>query len=168
MGIIDIVLGGLLGFGCYKGIKNGLFVEVASLVSFIIGVFLAIKFSYVIKSMMENVVSWSPKTMQITSFVITLIIVVVVIHLSAKVFTKIADFAYLGWINKLAGALFAMLKTALLLGIILSLFVKININDMLISKEKQENSLLFQPILKTSEFVLPVLKDWFEEVKEVV
>lgn len=164
MGIIDIVLSGLLGYGCYKGIKNGLFVELASLVSFVLGVYLAIKFSYVTQSFLEGMVDWSPKTIQVMSFVLTLIVVVVGIHLLAKIFTKIADFAFLGWVNKLAGAFFALLKTALLLGIVLSLFQKVNVNDMLVSKEKQENSLLFNPIMATADFVLPVVKNWFEDL----
>lgn len=36
MGFIDIVLGALLAYGLYKGLKNGLFVELASLISFFI------------------------------------------------------------------------------------------------------------------------------------
>ena len=51
MDIIDIFLGCALGFGAYKGIKNGLFVELASLISFFVGVFMAIKFSSVVAIM---------------------------------------------------------------------------------------------------------------------
>lgn len=36
---------------------------------------------------------------------------------------------------------------------------------MLISKETQENSLLFNPVLKTSEVLTPMLTDWFEVLK---
>ena len=35
MGFIDIIIGALLVFGFYKGFKNGLFVELASLVVFL-------------------------------------------------------------------------------------------------------------------------------------
>nr|WP_321539620.1 CvpA family protein [Flavobacterium piscinae] len=46
---MDIVIGIVLIIGLYSGIKNGLFVEIASIISFILGVFLAIKFSYLAK-----------------------------------------------------------------------------------------------------------------------
>ena len=72
MGLIDIVLGALLVFGFYKGFKNGLFVELASLVAFFVGIFVAIKFSYIVAGVFEKNVSWSPKTIQVASFVITL------------------------------------------------------------------------------------------------
>ena len=92
----------------------------------------------------------------------------IAIHLLAKVFSKIADFVFLGWLNKLGGAFFAILKTTLLLGIVLSLFQKVNIDNALVSKETQENSIFFNPILKTSEFMLPVLTDWFKDLKSSV
>jgi len=165
MDFIDIVLAALLVFGLIKGLRNGLFVELASLVAFFIGIYAAIKFSFIIKAMFENAVSWSPKTVQVSAFVITLIIVAVGIHLLAKMLSGLANFAFLGWMNTLGGGVFAVLKTILLLGIVLSLFQKVNLNNMLISKETQENSLLFNPVLKTSELCLPVLTDWFAELK---
>lgn len=165
MDFIDIALAALLIFGLIKGLRNGLFVELALLIAFFIGIFAAIKFSYVVKTMFENAVSWSPKTIQVSAFVITLIIVVVGIHLLAKMLSGLANFAFLGWLNSLGGGVFAVLKTIILLGIVLSLFQKVNLNNMLISKETQENSLLYNPVLKTSELCLPVLKDWFAELK---
>ena len=164
MSLLDIFLGVFLVFGLYKGLKNGLFVEMASLLSFFVGIYVAIKFSYLIVSFFPA--SWSPKTIKVASFVITLLIVVIAIHQRAKVFSGLASFAYLGWLNKLGGAFFSTVKTALLLGILLSLVQKVNFNDALISKEKQNESLFFNPILQTSEFFLPVLTTWFSDLKK--
>lgn len=166
MGFIDIVLAAFLVFGLVKGLRNGLFVELASLISLFIGIYAAIKFSYLVRSAVGSVVSWSPKTIQVTAFVVTLIAVVIAIQLLAKFLTGVASFAFVGWLNTLGGGVFAVIKTALLLGIVLSLFQKVNIDNMLISKETQEKSLLFNPILKTSEFLLPVLTDWFHDLKK--
>jgi membrane protein required for colicin V production len=163
MGFIDIVLGALLVFGLIRGLRNGLFVEFASLLSFFVGIYIAVKFSYLIGGFIGD-----SKTAKVAAFVITLILIVVGIHLLAKVLSKIASTLFLGWLNKLGGAFFAVLKTALLLGVVLSLFQKVNLNNALISKETQEKSLFFNPILKTSEFMLPVLTDWFSDLKKKV
>jgi membrane protein required for colicin V production len=163
MGFIDIVLGALLVFGLIRGLRNGLFVEFASLLSFFVGIYIAVKFSYLIGGFIGD-----SKTAKVAAFVITLILIVVGIHLLAKVLSKIASTLFLGWLNKLGGAFFAVLKTALLLGVVLSLFQKVNLNNALISKETQEKSLFFNPILKTSEFMLPVLTDWFSDLKKSV
>ena len=166
MSFIDILLGAVLGFAAYKGVKNGLFVELASLISFFVGVFVAIKFSYLVADAISTTVSWSPKTIQVAAFVLTLIVVVVAIHMLAKVFSKMSSFVFLGWLNKLGGAVFGILKATLLLGILLSLVLKVNINNALISKEKQNESILLNPVLKTSEVLLPVLTDWFTDLKK--
>ena len=88
----------------------------------------------------------------------------IAIYQLATVFSKIANFAYLGWLNKLGGAFFAVLKSILLIGIVLGLIQKINFNNVLISKKTQNDSLFFNPILKTSALLLPVLTDWFKDL----
>lgn len=165
MGFIDIVLALFLASGFYKGFKNGLFIELASLISFIIGIYAAIKFSYIVSGFLAKNVSWSPKTIQVSAFIITLLLVIIAIRLLAKALTGVADFAFLGWINNFAGALFATIKSALFAGIVLSLFQKVNINNRIVSEKTQENSLLFNPCVKTAEIILPVLTDWFEDLK---
>jgi membrane protein required for colicin V production len=161
MSFLDIVLGGLLLFGLIQGIRNGLFVELASLLSFFVGIYIAIKFSDYVGYFLGS----SSKSGKIIAFVITLILVMVAIHLLAKVFSKIANFVFLGWLNKLGGAIFSVLKTTLLLGIVLILLLKVNLDNVLISKETQEKSLFFNPIVKTTALFFPFLTDWFTNLK---
>ncbi|MFT7351431.1 MAG: membrane protein required for colicin V production [Flavobacterium sp.] len=163
MGMIDIVLGVLLALGIFKGIKNGLIVEFASLISFFAGIYIAVKFSNVVGAFIGD-----SKTAKVFAFILTFILVVVGIFFLAKILSKVASALFLGILNRIGGAVFGVLKTALVLGVILSLFQKINLNDALISKETQENSLFFNPILKTSEYMLPVLTEWFLTLKEKV
>lgn len=163
MSFLDIVLAAFLVYGVIRGLKNGLFVELASVVSFFIGIYIAVKFSYLIANVIGDGTS---KTVKVVAFVVTLILVVVGIHLLAKVFSKIASTLFLGWLNSLAGAFLGVLRITLLLGIIMSLLQKVNFDNMLISKETQEKSLFFNPIVKTSEVFFPVLKEWFEGLKK--
>lgn len=163
MNFIDIVFAALLGLALYKGIKNGLFVELASLIALLAGIFIALKFSGFAKSILEGNVSWNPKYIEITAFALTFIAVVAAIHLSAKLLTKIADFAFLGWVNKLAGAGFSMLKTILALSIVILLFEKINVNNMITSQETLDESMFYNPIKKVSEFIYPKIEEWYEK-----
>lgn len=165
MEFVDIILGTLLAFAIYKGLKNGLFVELASLLSLIIGIFVAIKFSYLVSSILENNVSWSPKYIKVTAFALTFILVVVGIHLLAKFFTSILDFAYLGWLNKLTGAFFSVLKTILALSVVLNIFQKINSNDFIVKKETLDSSIFYNPIQEISQYVYPTLEEWYLDFK---
>jgi membrane protein required for colicin V production len=163
MSFIDIIFAALLGYAIYKGLKNGLFVEVASLLALVVGIFVAIKFSHIIRAVIETKVSWDPKYIEITAFALTFIAVVIVIHLSAKLLTKIVDFAYLGWINRLAGAGFSVLKTILALSIVILLFEKINVNNMLVKKEMLDESIFYNPTKEISAFVYPQIEEWYEK-----
>ena len=166
MSFLDIVLGALLLYALYKGIINGLFVELASLISLILGIYVAIKFSYLIKNTLTGFVSWSAKYIEVAAFALTFIIVVVGIHLLAKFFTGIADFAYLGWLNKLGGAAFSVLKTILILSILFNIFQKMNINNFIVKQETLDKSMFYNPIQEVSKFIYPTLEKWYNDFRK--
>lgn len=166
MGFLDIILGIFLAYGLIRGLLNGLFVEFASLVSLLLGIYIAIKFSFITAEFLADVFSWNPKTIAIWAFVLTFIGVVIGISLLAKFFTSIANFASLGLLNKIAGGVFGVLKMCLILSFVLALFQKINSNNTFAEKKTLDDSLFYNPILKISEFVYPVFEEWFEELKK--
>jgi membrane protein required for colicin V production len=166
MSFLDIVLGAFLLYALFKGMKNGLFIELASLLSLILGIYIAIKFSYMIREMLAGHVSWSAKYIEIIAFGLTFIAVVLAVHVLAKVLTGIMDFAFLGIFNKLAGAAFSVLKTILLLSIVINLFQKININNMIAKEETLNKSLFYNPIQEVSKYIYPSLEKWYANFKE--
>jgi membrane protein required for colicin V production len=165
MSFLDIILGGLLIYSLVKGIHNGLFTELASFVSLLLGVYLAIKFSYIIRVFVTSHVSWSPKTVEIVAFGFTFFAIVFGIHLLAKFFTGLFSFAHLGWINRFAGASFSVLKTVMMLSVVFNLFQKININNILVKESTLNNSKFYNPIQKTAQFFYPKFETWYKEVK---
>ncbi len=68
MGILDIVIGLLLIYGLYKGLKNGLFVEIASIIALIAGLYGAIHFSYIAGDYLSKNMEWNERYINITSF----------------------------------------------------------------------------------------------------
>ena len=168
MGFLDIILCALLVFAFYKGVINGLFVELASLISLLLGIYFAIKFSFIMKEILMGFVKWNPNTIQIVAFALTFIVVVIGIHLLGKFLTGIANFAFLGWLNKLGGGFFRVLKTVLIVSIVFSVFEKINYNNFLAKKETLDNSIFFNPIQKIAGFIFPSIKKGYDEMKKKV
>ena len=167
MNNLDIVLCLFLAYGLFRGIKNGFFVELASLVSMLLGIYIAIKFSYVTREYLENhYASWNPKVVQVTAFAFTFIVVVIGVSLLAKIFTSMANFASLGIFNKILGGIFGVLKTILTISILLNLLQKINVREALISKESQDKSVLFRPVQEVSRNIYPSIADWFTAFKD--
>ena len=157
MGVIDIVLGALILFGLVRGFMKGLFVEVASLVALVAGVYGAIHFSNFAAEFLQTKTEWNEKTINITAFAITFIVIVLAIALAGKALTKLADFAALGIINKLLGGVFGALKIALILSVVLNIFDKMNNTITFIDEENIESSILYKPVKYVFPMIFPNL-----------
>ena len=167
MSIIDIVLGALLLFGLIRGAMKGLFVEIASLVALVLGVHGAIHFSGFAAEFLESKVDWNEKTINIVAFAITFVIIVLAISLAGKALTKLADFAALGIINKLAGGVFGALKIGLILSVLLIVFNKLNNTLPFMEKEDLEESILYKPVKSLAPMIFPnLIKSETEENTE--
>ncbi|PCH52895.1 MAG: colicin V production protein [Flavobacteriaceae bacterium] len=163
MNTFDIIIAALLIFGFIRGLLKGLFVEMASLVALIAGVYGAIHFSYFVSNLLVEYVSWEKRYITIISFAITFAIIVLFIGLLGKLFTKIADFASLGLLNKLFGGIFGMLKIGLILSVILLIFTKLNNTIPFISSEQKEASILYEPVKNLAPILFPNFLKVIEE-----
>lgn len=150
MVFIDYLIAAILGYGVLRGIWNGFFIELASLLSLIVGIWVAIKFSYVATAIIGGVVTWHPKTIQIIAFAVTFILVVIAITMLAKILTAAAKVAGLGLLNKIFGGIFGGIKMALILSVVLNIFVRVNFANLLVAKETTDKSLFYNPIIKTA------------------
>jgi membrane protein required for colicin V production len=163
MGVIDIVLGALILFGLVRGFMKGLFVEVASLVALVAGVYGAIHFSNFAAEFLQTKTEWNEKTINITAFAITFVVIVLAIGLAGKALTKLADFAALGIINKVAGGVFGALKIALILSVVLNIFDKFNNTITLLDTDTKEASTLYKPVKSLVPMIFPNLLNLNEE-----
>lgn len=155
MNIFDIIITAILIFGFVRGLMRGLFVEIASLVALIAGVYGAIHFSYFIGAYLSEFVDWEEQYITIASFALTFALIVLVISLAGKLLTKIADFAALGFLNKILGGVFGLLKFGLILSIVLLVFSKLNKTIPFVSEEEQKNSILYDPVKDLAPMLFP-------------
>jgi membrane protein required for colicin V production len=155
MNIFDIVIASLLLFGFVRGLLKGLFVEVASLVGLIGGVYGAIHFSYFVSDFLKEYVSWNPEYISLAAFAVTFVIIILVIALIGKALTKIADFASLGILNKILGGVFGSLKIGLILSVVFIFFGKMNDTIPFVEKETLQESILYAPVKKVAPTIFP-------------
>lgn len=168
MSVLDIILLVFLALGLISGFRNGFFVEVASLVALIAGVYGAIHFSNFAAEFLLDKVDWNEKTVNIIAFAITFIVIVLIITLAGKALTKLADFAALGIINKLLGGLFGLLKMAVILSVILIIFDSFKKTLPFTDEEDLEDSTFYEPIKSLVPTIFPIIleKKWnFEDVE---
>ncbi len=167
MNTIDIILAALLLFGLVRGFMKGFFVEITSLVALAIGLYGAIHFSYIVASYLKKSVEWSEQYIQIISFAVTFLIIVILISFTGKILTKIADTASLGGMNKVFGAAFGFLKIGLILSVVLIIFDKLNKAMPFVKEENLKSSILYFPVKNIAPMIFPsILKKEWEAVKK--
>ncbi|HET8839037.1 MAG TPA: CvpA family protein [Flavobacteriaceae bacterium] len=163
MNVIDIVLGVILLFGLIRGLMKGFFVELASLLALLAGIYIALHFSHILKNFIWPYLSWEEKYVQLLAFALTFILVVLLISLLGRLLTQVSSLVALGLVNKLLGAIFGFLKMAFLLSIVILFFENINRNGDLIERKKIEMSVLYGPVKSLVPILLPTLLEFAQE-----
>lgn len=160
MNYIDIVLGILLILAAIGGFRKGLVVELASLAALILGIWGAIEFSYITSDFLVENFDWKWDHLNIVSFVITFVVIVILVHIVGNTINKLVETAMLGFVNKLAGLVFGVVRSALVLSIILLVFDHIDEDMHLLSEEKKEESRMYEPIKNLAPTLIPFIDFW--------
>jgi membrane protein required for colicin V production len=154
----------LLLWSAYRGITKGFLIMAASLAALVLGIWGAIRFSDLTAGILIGSLGLQGKYTAIIAFALTFIGIVILVHLLARAMDKLVKAVALGFANRLAGLLFAVLRTALLLSIILVILNSIDRRAPFIPEEHKENSLLYQPLSRLAPSIFPYLN--FGEIRE--
>lgn len=155
--VFDIIVAIIILFFAYKGYKNGLIKELGSLVALIAGIFLAIRFSDFMDSIIHNNTNIDSEYVPILAFAVIFIAVVVCVILFSKILDKFLKVIKLDWLNKLGGVFFSTAKTVLILGGLLFLLLQLNNNLQLLPDNFAQNSIMFKVLVDAFEFTFPYL-----------
>lgn len=160
MSILDIIL--LICFipAVIGGIRKGFISQVISIISIIAGIWVSYEFSSVVGEWIGQYIEASEKVMKLIAFAVIMIGVFIVLGIVGKFLEGILNLVLLGWLNKLLGVAFSLLKTALIVGLLIMLFSSINNNLHIVSEEVLAESLLYGPLKDLSYTVFPYLKSF--------
>lgn len=160
MNVFDIIIAVILLFAAVRGFMKGFFSEIASLVAIIAGVFCAIHFSYYIEYFLnDSVLKWSHQTNKIVAFAFTFLVVVLFIIFIGKILTKLADITSLGFLNKILGGLFSVLKSAIILSVIFIFFNKFNKTIPFVDEKTLDDSILYNSVRTIVPTLFPSIMD---------
>jgi len=119
MNILDIIICILLAGSFYKGFQRGFLATLAALLGVILGIIGAYYFSDLVASWLIDWFNWDQYITTVSAFIITFLGILFLVSLVGKIFTKIIDFAALGFLNKLLGGVFNCIKTGLIISVLL-------------------------------------------------
>ena len=155
MNWLDIVLAIPLLWFLYRGFRNGLIIELASLAALILGIYAALHFSFYVQEYLEKNFEIAQNYLYIISFAITFLIVAIIVFLAGKLIHKVVSIVALGFLNRLAGGIFGLLKAALVLSVILY-FIN-GFSPHLIKSETKNNSILYEAVEPIVPLIIPRL-----------
>ena len=164
MNYFDIIFIILFLWSAYRGIRKGFVVMAASLAALILGIWGAIRFSNLTFSFLSNHFELKTQYLSLIAFALTFVLIVIIVHLIARLVEKLVEAVALGMLNRIAGLLFGIIKTAFILSVILVIINKIDEKLPIIPEEHKSNSLLYEPLSKLVPAIFPYLK--FEKIKK--
>ncbi len=117
MNPFDILIVTILAFGLIRGIFRGLIRELSSIVGVLGGFYAAYTYYPHLANLMSAWIS-NPAYLNISSYLVIFSIVVMVVGVLAVVVKYLLNIAFLGWVDRICGGLFGVLKGGLVICVI--------------------------------------------------
>ncbi len=159
MNILDIIL--LICFvpSLIQGFRKGFISQVIAIISIIAGVWMSARFANIVSGWIGQYIQGSEQVLKVVAFALIFIAVIAVLALLGKLIEGTIKLVMLGWLNRLLGVLFSLLKAGLIIGLIIMAFCSLNETFGFVSEETLNSSVLFPPLKKMAYDVFPYLKD---------
>ncbi len=159
MSILDIIL--LICFipALVQGVRKGFISQAISIASIIIGIWASSRFAEVVSEWLGKYITVSDQVMKVVAFALIFIAVFLVLAAVGKLLEGMFKMVTLGWLNRLAGLVFALLKTSLILGILIMVFTSLNDTFDLVSEATLNESVLYPPFKEAAFKIFPYIKD---------
>lgn len=158
MSIIDIIILLFLIPALISGLRKGFISQVTAIISLVLGAWLSCRFATLLGQWASGWIEADIRILNIVAFIVIFIMVVIGLHIIGKLIEGIIKLVMLGWLNKLLGVLFAILKWGLVISLLVMFFDSLNSNLELVPKEKLDESVLYNPINSIGGTIFPYLK----------
>ena len=161
MATLDIILLCCFIPGIIRGISKGFLEQALALAGIVLSVWAAFRFSSLVCTWLKPYLELSETTLNVVSFALILVAVSLLVFLVAKLLTKVAELAMLGWLDKTLGLVLALAVNALVIGVFIVLFDTINTKFSLVKPEVLDGSIVYTTLRDLSYLVFPYLKSFF-------
>ncbi len=158
MNIIDLIVFIALALAVIDGWRQGLIVQVCSLLGIICGIWVATRYGGAVGEFLKMGEDYA----SIGGFIAVFVVVIIAVSILSRIIKKLFSFVGLGIIDILLGIFLSVCKIALILSLLFSAFNGINKEMNIVSKSTIANSKLYKPIIGLSDQIFPAL-DWTQK-----
>lgn len=165
MNIFDIVFLVVFIWAAYKGFSKGLIIQAASLAALLLGIIGAIKFSGYTAFVLTKKFDVTGEYLQLTAFAITFVIIVIAVHIIARLTEKFVKAVALDFVNRILGLLFSTIKIAFIVSIILVIINTIDYKTPFLPRDSVNKSLLYKPLSSLAPMLFPFFRLEYEKMR---
>ncbi len=158
MNILDIIILVVLAYALYSGAREGVILQVCSLLGIVLGLYLGGNYSGAASSLFGITGEYK----QLIGYAIVVIASIVAVMIAAYMLRKVLQVAGLGIFDTILGVALSLCKYLLILSILFTVFNGVNGAFKIVSNSDLEKSRLFMPIASLTEWVTPAW-DWTQK-----
>ena len=159
MNILDAIILICLIPALIQGLRKGFISQAISIVSVIVGIWASARFANLVADWVAQYITASEQVIKVVAFALILVVVFIVLGLLGRLLEKILNFAFLGWVNKLLGVIFSLLKAFLIIGLVILAFNSLNNALELVKPEVTDDSVLYNPMKNLANSIFPYIKN---------
>lgn len=159
MNALDIFLLILFVPAVVRGFMKGFLVQAFELTALVAAAWIAYHFSWTATGWVTKYIQASPALLHILLFVLILIAAFYLLNALGIALRNILRVVLTGWIDKLLGMVFGLLKAGLATGLLIIVFQALNAKFGFVSAQTLDGSTLYGPLRDLTYAVFPYFKD---------
>ena len=159
MNILDAIILIALLPALIQGLRKGFISQAISIISVIAGIWASARFANMVTAWLSQHITTSEQVMKIIAFVLILVVVFIILGLIGRFLESVLKVVMLGWVNKLLGAIFSIVKVFLIIGLIILAFNALNNTFGFMKPETIADSVLYNPVKNLANDVFPYIKN---------
>lgn len=162
LNMLDILLVVPMLILMFLGWKQGLVRTLATLAGLLVGIWAAVHLS----QWVAELIGLESENAVLIAFAVCFVGALVLTYLLGHMVEGLMKAAKIGIVNRIAGALFGLLKALCILSVLLGWMVMLDGGEKLIKPEMKEKSILYKPVYTTGSRLTDSLKQFVADHKE--
>jgi membrane protein required for colicin V production len=157
--VLDLILLIPILIGTWLGFRNGFIITITTLLAFIGGTYAGLWFSETVSGFIQSMMSSPHPYVPLISFSICFLAVCALVFFIGKWAQRLSKIVLLGALDKIAGGIFGLLQTTLLVAIALMVIDSFLFQNNPQAATWKEQSLLYTPLTSLADYLVPSLKE---------
>ena len=163
MSWLDIIILLPLLIGLVRGLMKGLVIEITSIVAIVLGILGSRLWGAMFATWLLRQFAWSESVCVVLAYALLFVTISILLHLVAKLLTKLFKKISLGWLNRLLGGVFGTLKWGIIVLVMVLCIHQLDKQFHFIQRDLKQKSIVYMQAAPLSEKMWGEIKKQVEE-----